>query len=372
MNESMDEKTSDASSGKVIHVRFGPGGGRVQVHTTPSTPSTPPAQSASTETRPGAVAEPPTQPVEQPREAPEHIREHAPLALSEPVTDVFAPAEVIRLLGVTSSRLRTLSRAGIVAPSGRKRGRAAYTFQDLIALRATQLLARTVRLKEVARAISVLRQTLPKVTRPLQQLRIVSDGRRLVVRAHEGAFEPITGQLVLDFEIRHLQDDIVRVLRPETKEKRVRTAYELYLRASSLDEDPRTFDEAESLYARAVELDPRLAIAYTNLGNLRYRRGDVEAAETLYKRALATDEHQAEAHYNLGYIALERGEAEVAAKRFTEAVALDPRFADAHFNLAMALEESGNPRRARTHWRKYLDLEPEGAWAEIAREHLKF
>jgi hypothetical protein len=26
--------------------------------------------------------------------------------------------------------------------------------------------------------------------------------------------------------------------------------------------------------------------------------------------------------------------------------------------------------RARAHWKRYLELEPSGTWAEIAREHL--
>ena len=41
---------------------------------------------------------------------------------------------------------------GVVTPTGRRRGRRAYTFQDLIALRAARdLLAKKVRLKDVAR-----------------------------------------------------------------------------------------------------------------------------------------------------------------------------------------------------------------------------
>jgi hypothetical protein len=37
----------------------------------------------------------------------------------------------------------------------------------------------------------------------------------------------------------------------------------------------------------------------------------------------------------------------------------------------MALEAISEPDRARTHWRLYLELEPEGSWADIAREHLR-
>ena len=94
-----------------------------------------------------------------------------------------------------------------------------------------------MRLRDVARAIGVLRETLPRVTRPLQELRIVGDGRRVVVRSDAGSFEPLTGQMVLDFEVQSLRDDVVRFLRPETGSARARAAFELYVEASGLDDN---------------------------------------------------------------------------------------------------------------------------------------
>jgi tetratricopeptide (TPR) repeat protein len=288
----------------------------------------------------------------------------------EPLTDVFSSREVAKLLGLSEGKLRSLDRASIVSPTGTRKGKRAYTFQDLIALRATHgLLASRVRIRDVAEAIGALRKTLPRITRPLQELRIVSDGRRVVVRASEGAFEPLTGQLVLDFDVTTLRDDVVRVLRPDAAAA-TRTAYDLYTRASTLDEDAATYDEAEALYARAIHLDPHLAIAYTNLGNIRFRRGDEEAASRLYRRALEVDPQQPEAHYNIGYVALEHGDTATAIPHFEKAIISDARFADAHFNLAMALEQAGLVERAKEHWRQYLALEPTGTWAEIARRHL--
>jgi tetratricopeptide (TPR) repeat protein len=231
-------------------------------------------------------------------------------------------------------------------------------------------LQRKVRLRDVTRAVGLLKRTLPKVTRPLQELRIVSDGQRVVVRSHDGAFEPLTGQMLLDFEVRTLRDDVVRVLRPSAGRERARTAYELYLRASQLDEDPATMDEAERLYRQAIGLDPWLAIAYTNLGNIRFRRQDPEAAELLYRKALEIDGRQPEAQYNLGYVTLERGDPEGSIPLFLGAIQADPKFADAYFNLAMAYEQVGDSQKARPFWKNYIQLEPAGTWTEIAKRHL--
>jgi len=204
---------------KVIHVVFGPGGGRV-------------------ESRPHRPLEGGT--VKASPELPD---------TREPITDMFSGSEVARLLGFSTARLRTLDRAGVVSPSGRRRGRRAYTFSDLIALRAAQgLLARRVRLRDVTRAVAALQKSLPKVTRPLAELRIVSDGQRVVVRSQEGAYEPLTGQMLLDLEVKSLRDDVVCVLRFVVGKERSRTAYSLYVRASQFDEDPATMKDVEALY----------------------------------------------------------------------------------------------------------------------------
>jgi tetratricopeptide (TPR) repeat protein len=324
-----------ANHDKVIRVVFGPGGGRV-------------ADAAPPKTQPAQTSEP-----------------------REPLTDLFTLGEISRLLSLNPARLRTLDRNGVVSPSGRKRGRRAYTFADLIQLRAAQaLLEQRVRLRDVTRAVGALRKTLPRVARPLAELRILSDGEKVVVKTQDGTFEPLTGQMLLDLEVKSLREEVVRVLRPAAGRERARSAYELYLRASRLDEDPSTMQQAEDLYRSALELDPWLTIAYTNLGNVRFRMQDIEGAEMFYRKAIEIDARQPEAQYNLGYLMLDRGDPQSAIPLFIGALAADPRFADAYFNLAMAYEQVGDAEKARPNWKTYINLEPEGTWTEIARRHL--
>lgn len=322
---------------KIIHVVFGPGGGRW---------------------KPTAI--PFDQGTENGGEPP-----------ARPVTETFSRAEIRRLLGITDSRLRTLDKAGIVSPSAKRLGRRAYDFSDMIALRAAKaLLDQKVRLRDVTRAIGILKLELPKIQSPLHELRIVSDGRKLVVQSETGDYEPLSGQMMLDLEVKQLRDDIVRVLRPSAGRERAKNAYDLYLKASQLDEDPTTMDEAVALYEQAISLDPWLAIAYTNLGNIAFRRHRIEDAEVHYRKALSVDAQQPEAQYNLGYLMLERGEPESSVAHFLGALAADPQFADAYFNLAMAYEQAGYPDKARPLWESYIALEPQGTWTDIARRHL--
>lgn len=329
-----------AAEGKVIHVEFGPKGGR-RVAPPPPTEQTPEAVEATTRRR-------------------------------DPTGDLYSRAEVSRLFGIPESRLRYWDRTGFLPPTGEAGTRKLYTFQDLIGVRAAKgLIERGVSLRKVRKSVEALRRTLPNVVRPLAELRVSADGQSVLVQGERGKYEPSTGQLVLDFDVRELREEVVRILRPATLDpERRRAAYEAYLEGCRFDEEAVTMDRAEAAYRRAITLDPSLAHALTNLGNLRYRRGDGDEAEGLYKRALAIDAAQPEAWYNLGFLAYERSDAAEAAHLFDRAIASDPSFADAHFNLAMALEELGRGREARTHWETYLALDPTGRWADIARKHL--
>ena len=365
----------------VIHVAFGPGGGRrtnpppEAVEAPASEPAaTGPTATGPTATGPTATGPTATGPTANASRAPESIPPPAfgREALAEPYGALFKQKEVARLFEVPIGRLRYWDRSGFLSPSGRVGRRRFYTFQDLIGIRAAkELIERGVALPAVRRSLENLSRTLPHVTRPLNELRVRSEGQSVVVHDAHRVYDAETGQLQLDFEVRSIRDDVVRVLRPRAVDPKQRQkAYELYLDGCRLDEDEGTFARAEECYRAAIELDPTLANALTNWGNLRFRQGDQEAAARFYERALTIDGEQPEALYNLGFLAFERGETADAAALFERAVTHDPGFADAHFNLAMALEELGRGKAARTHWQTYLDLDPSGSWAEIARKYL--
>ncbi|NLY92485.1 MAG: tetratricopeptide repeat protein [Myxococcales bacterium] len=307
--------------------------------------------------------------IEAPR--PAVIEEEEPERKDDPLSDLYSIGEVAKLFDLSVGRLRYWDRTGFLSPSATHGSRRYYNFQDLVGIRAAKgLIERGVKLTEVRRALEALRDSLPRVIRPLSELRVVAEGSRVVIRDRGAKYEPITGQLLIDFEVNGIADDVVKKLRVEPRSRDRASAYEFYLEGCRLDEDEATFDRAEAAYKRALELDPSLANAVTNLGNLAYRRGRSEEARAYYTRALEIDPDQPEALYNLGFLALELGNAERAVELFERAIASDPSFADAHFNLALAHEELGDPRSAKRHWREYLSLEPTGAWAEIARRHL--
>jgi tetratricopeptide (TPR) repeat protein len=290
----------------------------------------------------------------------------------DPLAGLYTRGDVSRLFSLSPHRLRYWERTGFLARSGEAGGRRVYTFQDLIALRAAkELLDDGVPLQAVRRAVEALQKSLPVGARALGAVRIAADGSRIVVKDDRGSYEPLSGQLRLDFEVEALREDVVRVLRQRDAGGDSRLAYDHYLEGCRYDEDERTFDRAEAAYRRAIEIDPTLANAFTNLGNVMYRRGRLEEAERLYARALQVDADQPEAFYNLGFLLYDRGDLAAAVLNFKRALRSDPSFADAHFNLAMALGDLGRREEARRHWATYLELDPESPWAEVARREIR-
>ena len=96
-------------------------------------------------------------------------------------TDRFSPENVQRILGVTARQLDYWDRLHLVSPQKEEESRF-YDFRDLIGLRTVkQLVEEGVPANRLRRALAALREKLVQVQAPLTELRILSDGKDVVV-----------------------------------------------------------------------------------------------------------------------------------------------------------------------------------------------
>lgn len=102
----------------------------------------------------------------------------------------------------------------------------------------------------------------------------------------------------------------------------------------------------ESLWRRAMDVDPRASYPRVNLASYLRRAGRVEEALEQERAAVANDPTLAEPLNNLGADALGRKNYPEAERLLRAAVAAKPGLATAHFNLASAL--SGQGRHAES------------------------
>ena len=317
---------------------------------------------------------------------------------------LFSARDVARIFGLTESRVRYWAQTGFINPSTQgPGGRRRYTFKDLVAIRAArELLDRGVPLQRVRKNLAALRDALPQLDTPLSHLRVQSDGDDLVVSCDEGSFEPVSGQLVLDFEVDALQKEASQILQLDEKRKpepapgppsageiqtsdsqpepaAPGTAQGWFMRGCALDNLEGHEQDAMATYEQALSMDPGLAAALTNLGNLHYRQGRNAEALVAYERACNLDPDQPEARYNLANLLEEAGQVEEAIAEYRKVLQLREDFRDAHFNLALTLEQVGGRNQAIVHWERYLELsgveecqldEEDLQWVNLARTHL--
>jgi tetratricopeptide (TPR) repeat protein len=288
----------------------------------------------------------------------------------------YSLADTARILHISPARLRYWERTELVNRSGLADDQPAFGFKDLIYIRTIlALLENGVPLRRIRRSVDRIRERIPELDQPLGALRVwLAGSDRVVVRHAGGLLEP-DGQFVLDFELAPPSDDDVAPLplpaRPVVPpEPDFATALEWFERGCQLDSRPETLKEAIQAYRSALRADPGFADAHCNLGTAHYNRGERERARACYEKALEHDAEHVEANFNLGNLLEENGQREGALHRYKAATRADPFFPDAQLNLALLYEKLELPRKAKEHWRRYLQLVPNGSWAEIARQHL--
>ena len=276
----------------------------------------------------------------------------------------YTRREVERILGLDAGRLRYWERLRLVHPQARW-GERFYNFGDLVALRTIKRLTdNRIPAQRVRRAVTLIEQQFGEVPRPLQELRLLEQGRELLVFP-PGAmrpFNPLRRQWVFPF---NAPPDPLKL-----HAMAGRTPEELFETALECERRQEMIPEAIETYLRVVELAPDWIEAHINLGVAYYQMGQLSDARAAFLDAVQLDPMNGISRYNLGCTLEELGELDEAIEHLQRAARAMPAHADVHFNLALAYEKRGERRRARGHWVLYLRYAPNGPWAPQARARL--
>ena len=269
-----------------------------------------------------------------------------------------------------------------------------FDFRDLVCVRAMlSLVDRGISVRRIRRAVAVLQENLPDLEDPLAALRLWSDGSERIVVQHEGVLVEPEGQLVLDFSGASAalgKPSSIDERPSKTPDEAYTELMALFERGCGFDSDSATYHEAIRAYEQCIELDPSFADAHCNLGAVLYNAGKAKPARRCFERCLEIDRNHVEAHFNLANLLEEIQCDEMALSHYRAALRTDPFYAELHVNMALLYERLSSANSAKPdgiapksnassntmqngsqdHWRRYLQLDPTGAWAEVARERL--
>jgi len=110
--------------------------------------------------------------------------------------DFYQTRDVVEILWISRRQLQYWAQTELVLPSARTPGgHRRYSFEDLVALKATKrLIDAGVSLQRIRKSIQSLRRTLPSVEQPLSELVLVATGDVVLVFREGSAFDAVSGQ----------------------------------------------------------------------------------------------------------------------------------------------------------------------------------
>ena len=279
-------------------------------------------------------------------------------------TEHYTRADIRRILNVSDKQLKQWEEFQVIAPiiSGAKDH---YDFRDLIALRtAKQLTENGVTSARLKQSLEALRKKLFEIKSPLTELRIISNGKDVIVENAGSHLEPISGQFFLNFQTQELiEKENVRVMPDRNAEAWFRQALEF-------DADPRTRSQAIEAYDRVLAAQPTHIDALINRGTLAYEDAHLEEAAEFFGRAVQQEPQNAAARFNLGSTLDDLGLLQEARQHLRLAVRLDPQNPDSRYNLATLCDKLNSPDEAREHWQAFLKLDPTSEASTYARARL--
>jgi tetratricopeptide (TPR) repeat protein len=283
----------------------------------------------------------------------------------------YSREEVRRRLGVSKRQLQSWEKQNLLSSGG------SFSFSDILALRTLVGLRKSkVSTAQIRKAVQAVRKHLREVENPLSELKIYSHGKKIEVQFAGQKMEPISGQLLLDFDAAEISKllsfpgQAPGAATASQAWKLRREAEHWFEKGLDLEQAGAPVQEIIAAYLKAAEIDPNSAGALVNLGTLYFNAKDWKEAERYYRKAIEVDPEYALAHFNLGNLYDERGDRPAALDHYVAAIRIHPRYADAHYNVALLYQALGQPLKAVRHWKTYLTLDPGSAWAAIARREL--
>ncbi len=298
------------------------------------------------------------------------------------VKRLYTPAMLSQLLKIPVHIIRTWERAGLIRAEKKIFRLPYFDYQEVTAARrVAELLQSGVTQKQLAKSLAVVTRFLPDSGRVMEQLELLSDHHRLVIRDQHGYIDPQTRQRFFNFATGssapphavHDSDEDAwegRLLRFDPPGKQQKTATDWLVEGCRKAEVADT-SGAIRCYRQALRIRPDDAEAHFYLADSLYRLGKHEAALERYLAAVEHDPEYLEAWNQIGCVYAELNKWQEALQAYDEALAILPEFAETHLHKAETLRLMQRLPEAIEHWKLYLKYDHRGPWVELVHQRLE-
>jgi Tfp pilus assembly protein PilF len=121
-------------------------------------------------------------------------------------------------------------------------------------------------------------------------------------------------------------------------------------------EEQKKYDEAIAKYRKAIELDPKSALAYDDWGSVLDEQKKYDEAIAKYQKAIELDPKSAPAYDGWGLVLEEQKKYDEAIAKYQKAIELDPKSAPAYTAWGSVLEEQKKYDEAIAKYQKAREL----------------
>jgi len=125
----------------------------------------------------------------------------------------------------------------------------------------------------------------------------------------------------------------------------------------------RDFDKAEEKFRMALRL--KAAQTYNSLGNLNRARRRFDEAATMYRKAMFADLRDPNPRSNLGNVCNDRRDYHKALRCFRQAISLNPRHETAWSGAGYAQWKLGKYAEAERTFARAIDIDPKFGWSYL-------
>lgn len=137
-----------------------------------------------------------------------------------------------------------------------------------------------------------------------------------------------------------------------------KTSFEVYFYLSLISSYLSDHNGALQYINKAIELNPRIAEAYTNKGTINTKLGYLKDAMADYNKAIVLNPFESMAFFDRGLLKYDLGDINSALSDFDKAISLNPAYATAHNSRGFCKEELGDKTGALSDFNKAIELNP--------------
>lgn len=176
--------------------------------------------------------------------------------------------------------------------------------------------------------------------------------------AKKGEIEWLPHKLIISLEKQHKTQELKKMYEQFSLQKSPQKRFQFFIGEASRYLEQNRFKESLEAYFNALQLQPKNAIIYNDIGGVFLKQNNKEKAIAYFKRAQELDPGSHLPYLNLSSAYLEMGQLNQAQGTLEKVLKMDSNNKHAYFLMGIVQQQLKRYNLAKSHFKKALELDP--------------